>query len=100
MKSEKIVQSECIKLLNSRGIYNFKVMRANRSGVSDLIACVPVFVTDRDGVVGQLWSIEVKAEGKIKNTSKQQDRELELVRKSGGKALVIDDSLDLELLLP
>jgi hypothetical protein len=60
-----------------------------RSGVPDVVGCWN----------GRFFAIEVKAEGKARNTTALQDRELHLVRNSGGISFVYDGTIsDMELM--
>lgn len=60
-----------------------------RSGVPDVVGCWQ----------GRFFAIECKAEGKGKNTTALQDRELFLIRQGGGIAFVYDGTIsDLELM--
>lgn len=60
-----------------------------RSGIPDVVGSWD----------GRFFAIEVKAEGKGKNTTALQDRELHLIRQSGGVAFVYDGTIsDMELM--
>jgi len=83
-KLESEIQKEITDYLESKGCYVIKVIRANKQGVADLTVC-------KDG---KYYAIEVKAVGKKKNTTKWQEKHLDLVRKSGGKAFVADSVYD------
>jgi Holliday junction resolvase len=86
---EKKVKDKVRKLLTESGVYNFMPATHGygRSGVPDIIACIN----------GKFLAIETKA-GKGTTTALQK-RELDLIRKSGGVAMVInEDNLD-ELML-
>ena len=86
---EKKVKDKVRKLLTESGVYNFMPATHGygRSGVPDIIACIN----------GKFLAIEAKA-GKGTTTALQK-RELDLIRKSGGVAMVInEDNLD-ELML-
>lgn len=86
---ESKVQTELIHYLESRGHYVIKVVRANKSGVPDLIAC-----TFGDG---KFYAIEVKAVGKELNTSPLQKWHIDLINKTGGEAFVASCIDDLKL---
>lgn len=79
-KSEKVIQTEIMKYLEGRGHYVIKIVRANKSGVSDLAVCYD----------GKFIAIEVKATGKKNNVTALQKEHLRLVRDSGGRAFVAD----------
>lgn len=60
-----------------------------RSGVPDVVGCWN----------GRFFAVECKAEGKAKQTTALQDRELFLIRQGGGIAFVYDGTIsDLELM--
>ena len=82
--SEKQVQSEIIAYLESLNAYVVKVVRANKAGVSDILACLN----------GRFIAIEVKATGKKKGVTELQKIHLEMVHASGGIAFVADDVWD------
>ena len=83
MKSESKVQSEIMKYIKSFGWYVIKVVRANESGVNDLLACVN----------GRFVSIEVKAEkfhkDPVKQASEWQKRHMRLVREANGISMCV-----------
>jgi len=58
-------------------------------GIPDIIACLD----------GKLLAIETKAPGKRKNVTANQQRQIDLINKAGGTAVVVDDPADLKLLL-
>ena len=60
-----------------------------RSGVPDVIGCWN----------GRFFAIEVKAEGKAKQTTALQDRELYLIKQSGGISFVYDGTMAEEELI-
>lgn len=75
--SEASIQSKIIKYLNGRGIFNFKVIAANISGIPD-ICCV---------INGRVVFLEVKtAKGK---TSPLQDYQMRRISLSGGLCYVV-----------
>lgn len=57
-----------------------------RVGCPDLLVCI----------AGQLFAFEVKAPGKRRNTTPNQDREIEWINFSGGIAIVVDDVSQVE----
>lgn len=79
--SEQQIQNKITKHLESKGYYVVKVIKANKSGVPDILFC-------KDG---KFCAIEVKAKGKKKNTTELQKLHLEMIKKSGGIAVVSDD---------
>lgn len=78
--NESKIQKEIIDYLEGKGYYVIKIVRANKSGVSDLAVCAD----------GKFIAIEVKAHGKKRNVTEIQKFHLQLVRNSGGKAFVAD----------
>jgi len=52
-----------------------------RSGCPDILVCYK----------GRFMAFETKAPGKLKNTTPNQDREIEGINKAGGMAIVVDD---------
>lgn len=78
---EKKVKDKVRKLLKEHGVYNFMPATHGygRSGVPDIIACFD----------GRFMAIETKA-GKGTTTT-LQERELALIRQSGGVAMVINE---------
>lgn len=80
---EGVVKSQIKKYLNSLGVWHFSppANGFGRSGIPDLVCCHR----------GRFIGIEVKAPGKIKNTTTMQDREIEQINDAGGLALVVDD---------
>lgn len=85
MAAEAVVQTKIIKHLTNRGAYVVKVITASKAGVPDLLVCYK----------GLFIAIEVKAPGKLSSTSKLQDYNLEQVRVSGGRTLVVDNLPDI-----
>jgi Holliday junction resolvase len=78
---EKKVKDKVRKILAEYGVYSFMPATHGygRSGVPDIIACLN----------GRFIAIETKA-GKGTTTA-LQERELDLIRKSGGVAMVINE---------
>ena len=83
-KSEQQIQKEIIDYLEEKGAYVIKIVRANKSGVSDLAVC-------KDG---KFIAIEVKAEGKKSTATHLQKHHQYLVTQSGGKAFIADSVWD------
>lgn len=69
--------------LNKLGVWHFSPQGTGfgRSGIPDLVCCF------NGGFIG----IEVKAPGKLNNTTTMQDREIAAINAAGGTALVVDD---------
>jgi len=80
-KTEQQVQSEITKYLESKKYYVVKVVRANKSGVPDILFC-------KDG---KFCAIEVKRKGKKSKVTELQKLHLDMINKSGGVAMVADD---------
>ena len=78
---EKDVQKEITKYLEGEGFYVVKVIKANKSGVPDLLAC---------GNDRKFYGIEVKDTGKKKNVTKLQLLHIQKINESGGVAFVAD----------
>lgn len=78
---ESVLQAKIIKHIQSLGGYVVKVITASKAGVPDLLVCYK----------GKFIAIEVKAPGKLHNTSELQKYNMELVRASGGVSLIADN---------
>ena len=70
---EQDVQANILRYLEALGGHAFKVKKANRGGVSDIIGCLPVLITqDMVGKqLGLLATIEVKRDEKDEPTDLQ-----------------------------
>lgn len=79
-KSEQQVQKEIVEYLESQNYYVVKIVRANKSGVPDILFC-------KDG---KFCAIEVKRKGKKWNVTELQKLHLKLINDTGGKAIVAD----------
>jgi Holliday junction resolvase len=79
---EKKVKDKVVKVLKAEGVYYFfpATFGMGRSGVPDIICCAN----------GKFLAIECKA-GKNKPTD-LQEREMALIRTSGGVAVVINEN--------
>lgn len=88
---EGAVKDRIKKLLKARGVWFFMPASNGfgQSGIPDFICCLD----------GRLIGIEVKAPGKLKNTTAMQDIQLAAIRAAGGVAVVIDDVTQLEGIL-
>ena len=78
--SEQDLQKKIIKHLESKNYYVIKVIVSNRNGTPDIL-----FMKD-----GHFCAIEVKAPGKMNTVTELQKYHLDLINKSGGKALAAD----------
>lgn len=65
-----------------------------RHGIPDIIACVPVTVTEEmvGKTLGVFVAVETKAPGKLKNTTPNQRKELKQIAEAHGVALVTDEA--------
>ncbi len=70
------------------------------NGTPDFLCCRPVTITqDMVGqTLGVFLAIETKAPGKRANLSANQERQISLIHKASGSAVVIDDVEQLTLL--
>jgi len=84
VKSEQQIQKEITKYLEGKGYYVVKIVRANKSGVPDILFC-------KDGA---FCAIEVKRKGKKSKVTELQRIHLEQITASGGRALVADELSD------
>ena len=77
------VKAKIKDYLKALGVWHFSPQGTGfgRSGIPDLVCCHQ----------GRFIGIEVKAPGKIKNTTTMQDREIAEINAAGGTALVVDD---------
>jgi len=74
--TEQQLQAKILKYLKARGAYTVKVITANKAGVPDILACYK----------GKFYGIEVKVG--YNKTSGLQDANLQMIRRSGGIAIV------------
>lgn len=80
--NEQALQKKIIKYLEGKGHYVIKTIVTNKRGTPDLVVC--------SMYDGKFYGIEVKQEGKLKNVTKLQQYHLDLINKTGGKAVVVD----------
>ena len=78
--NESKIQKEIINYLEKNNYYVVKVVKANRSGVPDILFCKN----------GQFCAIEVKSKGKKATVSELQKVHIKMIKASGGKAIVAD----------
>jgi Holliday junction resolvase len=78
---EKKVKAKVVEILKAHGAYYFfpATFGMGRSGVPDIVCCYK----------GKFIAIECKANGN--KTTALQDREIELIKKAGGVAIVVDE---------
>ena len=72
--------------LKDRNIYYFCPIPSalgGSTGVPDFVCCVPP--------TGKFLGVECKAPGKRANTTENQKRQINLIQRAGGWALVVDD---------
>lgn len=81
-------QKKVIDYLHSLGAWTVKVIQANKNGVTDIIACVPMtkdqvldLFKDRD-VIGIFVAPEIKQPGGV--TSELQKRNIKQIKRAGG----------------
>ena len=86
------VKDRVKKLLVQYGAYYYMPMQngMGRVGVPDIVACMP------SPVGGLFVAIETKAPGKRNNTTANQNREIDWIKRTGGVALVVDDAEQLK----
>ena len=83
--SEKYIQSNLIKFLNSqKKVWFVKTIVCNKAGCPDILCSID----------GKFVAIELKSKGKV--ASKIQMLNIENIRKTGGIAYIFDD-LDLAI---
>lgn len=83
--NESKIQKEIMDYLKEKHYYVIKVVRANVGGVPDILAC-------KDG---KFFAVEVKAKGKKATVTELQKYHLDLIKRTGGKAIVADSVYDL-----
>lgn len=71
--NEQAIQAKIIKFLVAKGFDVVKIIRCNRNGVSDIIACAPD---------GRFWAIEVKC-GNNKPSALQEHYVSEILKRKG-----------------
>lgn len=81
MENESQLQNKIIKYLESKHWYVVKVVISNKKGVPDILFC-------KDGA---FCAIEIKKEGRLSKVTELQKVHLEMIRASGGKAIVADN---------
>ena len=98
-ESESKIQKKIIDYLGKVDGYSVKVIKANKSGVADILACVPVVVTSEmvGQTIGAFVALEVKgAKGVV---APLQEHHQKLVGKSAGLASIVRSVDDVKLLL-
>lgn len=98
---ESDVQKKVIDYLHSLGAWTCKVIKANKSGVPDIVACVPMTITQ--DMVGKKIGVFVAPEIKNPNgkgvTSPLQKRNIKQINRAGGVSasdiISVEDMKDL-----
>ena len=65
-----------------------------RVGIPDIIACLPVIITDEmvGKEIGMFVGIETKAPGKLARVTENQKKELNAIAEHGGIAILTDNA--------
>ena len=91
---ESVVQRNILKHLEAEGCYVVKVLKANRAGTHDVLACIPIEITEEmvGKTVGVFASIEIKREQKEEMRRLQQyhDRKVKKAHGFTVKAYSVD----------
>ena len=98
MKESKI-QSKVMDYFKLLGAYTLKTMTTSKNGVSDVISCVPVVITD--DMVGKTLGLFVASEVKTKEgePSPLQKYNIKKIRECGGIAGIVRSVDDVKSLL-
>jgi len=89
---ESDVQKKIIDFFHSIGAYTIKVIKANKAGVTDIVACVPIKITqDMVGkTIGVFVGAEVKRDEEARRISDKkqplQNRNIKQIKRAGGLA--------------
>lgn len=89
---EQSLQAKILRDLDSRGIFNFKCITANKRGIPDIIACIN----------GKFVAIEVKRNHSVNakaNISHIQDIQISKIKESKGFACVVSSLEEYQLLM-
>jgi len=84
--AEKVIQKEILDYLKAQNYYAIKVVVGNVSGIPDILFC-------KDG---KFCAVEVKATGKKRQVTELQKLHVQMIRASGGKAIVADCLWDVQ----
>jgi len=86
--TEQHIQSKILSLLKTNGIYSIKTVVTNKSGVPDILCCMPHVI--REDMVGEtlgiFTAIEVKSESGV--VSPLQKYNIDAINSLGGNAFV------------
>lgn len=90
MTPEGRVKAQVKQWLKDRGIWYYMPVQNGMgvTGIPDFICCWK----------GRFIGIETKAPGKRANLSANQERQIHLIHRSGGVAIVVDDAAQLDQL--
>lgn len=95
---EQTIQSKIIKYLEGEGSYVVKVVSANRAGIPDVLACVPMTLDQIKELMGENSTIGVFVGVEVKNetgvATKLQIYNVQKINLAGGIAGVcrsVDD---------
>lgn len=97
--TEQSIQRAIIKELEKHGCYTVKIVAATKAGVSDILACHPLEITqDMVGqTIGAFLSLEIKTpKGRV---APLQEYHIEKVRKAGGTGEILRSVDELKKLL-
>jgi hypothetical protein len=99
MGPEAKIQTKVLKWLASQGAYNAKIIKASKSGVPDIVACVPLVITkDMVGkTLGVFAGLEVKSAVGV--ATDLQKYHLESISRAGGLGGVVRSVDDAKSLL-
>ena len=88
MAKEQTIQRSITKYLEKQGAWVTKVITANKSGVPDVLACLPIEITA--DMVGQRLGVFVGCEVKMPKgvVSPVQEYNIKKIRDAGGIAFV------------
>lgn len=88
MTPEGRVKADIKRLLKGRRIWHYSPVSNGMGvhGIPDFVCCWN----------GSWLGVEAKAPGKLANVSRVQNYQFELIRKSGGTVLVVDDVTQLK----
>lgn len=87
---ESKIQKKILTAYEVRGFWVVKIVRCNKAGVLDIIACSPK---------GRFYATEVKDTGKLNEATPLQRRTVLEILSRGGRAAIFDNVAALELWL-
>lgn len=101
---ESRIQRRCQEIMKKAGAFVFKTHGSmyTRTGIPDLVACVPVtidvlrqMIDDdwyKDNKIGLFVSLEIKREDRLNELSKAQEIVGKEIKNAGGQWFALDDS--------